>query len=413
MAADIPSDLFPEILSRLPVEPLLRFRSISKSLKSIIDSHNFTNLHLKNSNNFYLILNHNTDLYQLDFPNLTAAAILPLKHPFKEYLSLLGSCNGLIYISDDEYEPAALWNPIIRKHQYIPYLTLDHPYGRNQRVFHGFGFDPFTDDYKLIKIFSCIDMINRILNSHVRLFSSKTNSWKVLPHMLFAAFSAPGPGVLVGHSLHWVVVRIPTQKCVRSVFIVAFNLSQEIFNEVPLPDQIPFSEVTIDVSLLGECLCMTVRYQTINKVHTVDIWVMKEYGFRDSWCKLFTLDEPSFGTPFSTLKPLAYNSSSNTSKVLLQVQTLKPLKKDMLQYDGRKLFWFDLKTEKLTCVPGIPNFHQAMIYVGSLLPPSLPIDDNYNNYYRKKEKPQVEMQTKTQEKVGTSCCLFEFFVFVF
>jgi hypothetical protein len=140
---------------------------------------------------------------------------------------------------------------------------------------------------------------------------------------------------------------------------------------------------------------------------------MKEYGFRDSWCKLFTLDEPSFGTPFSTLKPLAYNSSSNTSKVLLQVQTLKPLKKDMLQYDGRKLFWFDLKTEKLTCVPGIPNFHQAMIYVGSLLPPSLPIDDNYNNYYRKKEKPQVEMQTKTQEKVGTSCCLFEFCVFVF
>ncbi|WJX29714.1 hypothetical protein P8452_18323 [Trifolium repens] len=71
MAADIPSDLFPEILSRLPVEPLLRFRSISKSLKSIIDSHNFTNLHLKNSNNFYLILNHNSDLYQLDFPNLT------------------------------------------------------------------------------------------------------------------------------------------------------------------------------------------------------------------------------------------------------------------------------------------------------------------------------------------------------
>jgi hypothetical protein len=214
--------------------------------------------------------------------------------------------------------------------------------------------------------------------------------------MPFAAFSAPDLGVFVGNSLHWVVFRIP-QKGARSMFIVAFNLSQEIFNEVPLPE-IHYDIFEINVSLLGECLCMTVGYQT-NKVDTADIWVMKEYGFRDSWCKLFTLDESCFGAPFLTLKPLAY--SSNRSKVLLQVQTLKPLanssnrSKVLLQKDRRKLFWFDLKSEKLTCVPGIPNFDEAMIYVGSLLPPSLPID----NYNYRKEKPQVEMQKKTQEKV--------------
>jgi len=45
--ADLPSNLFTEILSRLPVQSLIRFQSTSKSLKSLIDSHNFTNLYLK------------------------------------------------------------------------------------------------------------------------------------------------------------------------------------------------------------------------------------------------------------------------------------------------------------------------------------------------------------------------------
>jgi len=81
--ANLLSDLFTEILSRLPVQTLLRFRSISKSLKSLIDSHSFTNLHLKNSLNSDLVLCCNSEFYQIDFPNLTTT--VSLNHPLKPF----------------------------------------------------------------------------------------------------------------------------------------------------------------------------------------------------------------------------------------------------------------------------------------------------------------------------------------
>jgi len=100
----------------------------------------------------------------------------------------------------------------------------------------------------------------------------------------------------------------------------------------------------IGVAVLEGCLCMTVNYQTVK----IDVWVMKEYGCRDSWCKLFTLAESCF-----TLRLLDY--SSDGSMVLLQV-------------DHEKLFWYDLKSEQVSCVEGIPNFDQAMLCVEVLYP---------------------------------------------
>jgi len=141
--------------------------------------------------------------------------------------------------------------------------------------------------------------------------------------------------------------------------IVAFNLTQEIFNEVPLSEiRVTTNErYSIDVSLLGECLCMIVSYQTLNYETTkVDVWVMKEYGLKDSWCKLFTLGQWNFHTPLIPLKPLGY--SSNRSKVLLEIY--------------HNLFWYDLNGENVTCVVEIPKFHESVLCVWSLLQPSLP-----------------------------------------
>jgi F-box interacting protein len=380
--ADVPSELFIDILSRLPVQSLLRFRSISKSLRSFIDSHTFTKHYLKNSLGIKIILRHNYDLYQLDFSNLTTHVkiSIPLNiNLFNPKIDLLGgSCNGPRCISNCVSE-IAFWNPNIRKHRVIPYL----PIPRNESDFHlskcvhGFGFDQSSRDYKLVRL-SFFEGIRYIMfKTQVRLFSSKTNSWKALPNIPYALYSTQPVGVFVENSLHWVVTRNRSQPCL----IVAFNLTQEVFNEVPLPEIQRADDVKgiqIDVSLLGECLCMTVNHVSVkhymqHHIAKVEVWVMEKYGLRDSWCKLFTFEDSCFNKPLRSLKPLCY--SSDRSKVLLEIKG-KDSWRD-LNRDGKKLFWYDLKSEEVTCVTGIPNFNETMIYVGTLLPPSLPID-NYN-----------------------------------
>ncbi|KEH37093.1 F-box protein interaction domain protein [Medicago truncatula] len=367
MAGDVlPMEIISEIFSRLHPQSLLRFRSTSESLKSIIDSHNFTNLHLRNSDNFNLILRHNTNLYQLHFPNLTTAAI-PLNHPlfYTNRIALFGSCNGLLCISSNN--EIAFWNPNTRKHRIIPHLLIPFPQSDINIHFaltiHGFGFDPFSSDYKLIRISWFVDLHNRTFDSYVRLFTSKTNSWKVLPNIEYALCHVNTMGVFVENSssLHWKMTRRYDK--FQPLLIVAFNLTLEVFNEVPFPHEIGGGEeVTnsasfeIDVAVLGGCLCLTVNHHT-----KIDIWVMKEYGCRDSWCKLFTLMESCFVLPLKSLSPLGYSSDG---------------KKVLLDLNHKKLVWYDLKSEQFSYVDGIPKFDEAMICVGSLVPPSFPVDNS-------------------------------------
>jgi F-box interacting protein len=362
--ADLPPEILTGILSTLPAQSLLRFRSTSKSLQSLIDSHNFIKLHLKNSLNHSLILQHKSNLYQFnDFPNLTTSIKLNL--PFEgsnNFISLLGSCNGLLCIfSNGEI---AFWNPNIRKHRIIPDLPIPipDPSESNSIPFcfcvRGFGFDPLTDDYKLLRICCFFELQHSTSESHVSLFSSKGSSWKKLPSIPYDLYYYRKMGVFVENSLHWIM----TQKLdpLQPRVIVAFNLTLEIFAEVPFPEigeEVNSESFEIDVEVLGGCLCMIVNYHTTK----IDVWEMKEYGCRDSWCKLFTLTESCFTLPLKSLRLVGY--SSDGSMVLLEV-------------DCEKLFWYDRKSERVSYVEEIPSLNDAMICVGSLVPPSFPWKEN-------------------------------------
>jgi len=108
-------------------------------------------------------------------------------------------------------------------------------------------------------------------------------------------------GVFVDNSLHWIMTR--KLDGLQPCLIVAFNLTLEIFNEVPLPDElgeeVNGKKFEIRVAVLGGCLCMIVHYETTK----VDVWVMNEYGSRDSWCKFFTLVKSFLDLPLKSLRP--------------------------------------------------------------------------------------------------------------
>ncbi|GFS30739.1 hypothetical protein Acr_00g0013690 [Actinidia rufa] len=151
-------ELIVENLVKLPVKSLLRFRCISKSWYSMITYPGFIAKHLDHNKEEE---NGRLCVFNCDFDARRCAfAVYPdktLTVPLFEYIGglklkylahVLGPCNGIFCLINPHHRQA-LWNPAIREFRNLPPRTIsdDIHYTSKGEVF-GFGFDPFTNDYK-------------------------------------------------------------------------------------------------------------------------------------------------------------------------------------------------------------------------------------------------------------------------
>ncbi|GMY36709.1 F-box protein CPR1-like [Fagus crenata] len=352
--ANLPSEVLTEILSRVPAKPLIKFRSISKSWLSLIDSWLFIHLHLKNSI-VSLILRRESELYSISLESLNV--VVELAHPLMCYsnqIRVLGSANGLLCISNVA-EDIAFWNPTIKKHKVLPFLPVDRPVGDTTISMcgaraYGFGYDSVHDDYKLVRISQFIGFDGEGFVSEVKVFSLRANEWRKVEEMRYVLCYARRNATLACGALHWVVSN--KFEVTKGDQIVSFNLTAENFRELPLPEGLEHDKVMIDVGVLGENVCVTADYHGVR----VDVWVMKEYGVKASWYKLFTVahNVVGFGS-FEYLRPLAYSKSGEEV---------------LLEQDGKRLVWYDWKRNEVKNVkiPGMPDSFEAEICLGSLVP---------------------------------------------
>uniref|UniRef100_A0A7C9CTK0 F-box associated beta-propeller type 1 domain-containing protein n=1 Tax=Opuntia streptacantha TaxID=393608 RepID=A0A7C9CTK0_OPUST len=121
------------------------------------------------------------------------------------------------------------------------------------------------------------------LQMFVNVYSLKSGSWKEDECLSYdTAIYYVTPGVFVDGCIHCLTVTYTDHKpC-----IVAFNLRDEKFSEVPLP-----SSAVINKSRSCRLAVVDGRLCIFNGTRT-DVWVMKQYGVNaDPWCKL-TIDDP-------------------------------------------------------------------------------------------------------------------------
>ncbi|XP_057416459.1 F-box protein CPR1-like [Lotus japonicus] len=365
MADHLPSEVITDILCRVPANSLLRFRSISKWWRSLIDSTHFIFLHLHKTTYSFLILRQHSHLYRIDLDSPNQA--VEIDHPLMCYsnrIKILGSCNGLLCICNIA-DDIALWNPTLRKHRILPSEPLNRNKTPEENInnnttfcaahVHGFGYDSFSGDYKLVSISYFVDLQRGTFDSKVKLFSLRMDSWKSLPSLPYALCCARTMGVFVGGALHWVVTRKlePDQPDL----VVAFDLRLESFKEVELPETVK-GNFDMNVALLGGCLSVTEnRGVTEMGMGGFDVWVLKVYGSRDSWCKLLTVAQLC---EVKNLRPLAYSRNGDGDKVLME-------------QDRSKLCWYDLKNGDVSCarISGLPSLIEGIVCVGSLVPPKL------------------------------------------
>ncbi|KAG5549753.1 hypothetical protein RHGRI_014903 [Rhododendron griersonianum] len=207
----------------------------------------------------------------------------PIKIPHRYWFGdlFVGCCDGLVCIAIER--EVCIWNPSTRKSKSLPSDgTSCHYLAR-----YGFGYDDTIDDYKVVGFFG--DVSKGRYEVEVKVYTLRSDSWKKIggfPHNLS---TLNGLGTFVNGALHWIV----TMK--SNMIIVSLDLAKETFAEVLQPDYRD-GHWYETLFVLNGCLGMLCGNNAC-----ADIWVMEQYGIRESWTNLVVIPRVPYlsGYPYS------------------------------------------------------------------------------------------------------------------
>ncbi|XP_058201547.1 F-box/kelch-repeat protein At3g06240-like [Rhododendron vialii] len=143
-----------------------------------------------------------------------------------------------------------LWNPASRecKTSHNPFGTQSSSLGHGHRSVCGVGYDPFTDNYKVVMLTS---YYTEPSSSSV-VYSLKTNAWRRIQDIHYALAASPCGGIL-----KWV-----------SPF--PFELS------LPTCPDDSENDTYYTLEVLGDRLCLVFSHRH----DQVQAWMMEDYGVR-------------------------------------------------------------------------------------------------------------------------------------
>lgn len=355
----IPEELIMEIFLRVPAKSLLRFRCLSKSWRAQIDSPKFIRMHsdqsAKRGSTGDIIIVKDSEVYSLDFDTRDSCTAKKLiKFPCQA-LDLdtqlqVSCCRGILCLSNlsrdrrdfsgrDESFTWLNLNPSTGTGRYCSRKVLcNAENGQGLVLFRALtnnyffvGYDHLNDDFKVVRLVQYIG-----LNKHryvFTIYSLRTKSWKEVEAFPFFNCKADSGVFIDGtNAMHWIVSKTTGDNNGDS--ITALNFETERFSVVPFPDSDHDGD-KLGVAGLGSFEGRLYLCQSWARSGII-VWVMKEYGIKDSWTKLILL-ENSYGF----LKPLAYSESGRQLLVVL---------------DDEEMHWYHLQEKSLTrvTVSGLP-----------------------------------------------------------
>ena len=330
----VPLELINSILSRLPVNALIRFLCVSKEWTALINSSNFIKKHLNHSietnSDRTLILkeifvNPPSQSRWFSVPysdNDQLGKAVQIYQPLHNW-EILDYCHGLVcltfYNRYEEKEDVAIWNPLIRKCRKLPNEPIDKPSGSlyYSCSSFGFGYDPSNDDYKLMRIAQFFEGGLREF-FEVKVYSLKSQRWKKIEKHLPIKEICSAQSVSLNGAFHWIVEQDDGLES-----ILAFDFANEKFRLYRKPS----NEDLASLEVLGGCLCFIECCPEIPTYN--DFWLMKEYGDESSWTRIYKIESDAVLWNIDYFKPLLF--SKNGQKVLME---------------GVSLIWYDIKNKR-------------------------------------------------------------------
>ncbi|XP_061372507.1 F-box/kelch-repeat protein At3g23880-like [Gastrolobium bilobum] len=294
----LPGDLIEEILLRLPVKSLLRFKCVCKSWLALISNPQFAKSHYDIAaapTHRLLVKPYHagySDFIGIEAPlhcdSALACLTLPQSSliPSVGYLRILGSCRGFIILKCVENDDLILWNPSTGARKTISCSA-------RRICLYGFGYDPSTDDYLLV----IATKSSNIFKTQMEFFSLKTNSWNKVKGINFPCTDIGDAGdigvrfrsgLLLNGAFHWLAA---PKDILKDGVIIAFDLIKRSLSEIPLPrDFTGYGHTSIfefcHLMVIGGCLGLGCSRGVC--------WVMKEYKVQLSWTKSIVSSNRSF-----------------------------------------------------------------------------------------------------------------------
>ncbi|KAK4348639.1 hypothetical protein RND71_031394 [Anisodus tanguticus] len=322
----LPLEVVTEILVRLPVKSLLQFRCVSKSWLALISTPQFVKTHLnlsvsnKDNTHHMLMLHQDNNLKVCSIRSIfyendeSVDDVSDFYYPKKCPFEVVGSFKGLICLMNGP-EKFLLWNPSIRKFREVTTFT-DGPMCGGHHMY-GFGYDELHDDYKIVRIFYakkggyCCDI-----------YSFNSDSCRGIDDFQGEVLMDSDSGKLVSGKLHWVPAGGPFS-C-NDKDIVYIDLADEKWGKLEQP-YYGEGKFRLNLGVLGSHLSMFCSYRlkgddpgifcSYQRTCT-DVWVMKEYGVKESWARLHTIKFPLSISREPVLSPMF--CKSNKGEILLE-----------------------------------------------------------------------------------------------
>ncbi|KAG5554341.1 hypothetical protein RHGRI_012008 [Rhododendron griersonianum] len=309
---EIPEEIIvEEIMWRLPVKPLARFRSVCKTLNSTIASDpKFSILQLKNSsairtpfdrqrvllwdcrdcssafflekkNHQLLTTNNSSSEFAIEKIN-TCPIKVNNKGCSSPTYSIVASCDGLVCILHRMTKSILFWNPLTGETKRV----ADPP----TRIFrfsncrtYGLGYDSSADDYKLVWINLGFENIETGVPepNEVGIFSLRTNSWRRIQDFPTTKLCSLEPGVFINGALYWTGFSKDSPD--HSYKVVSFCLEKEKYTLLDIPAiDFPLRVFHIGIQVLGDKLAV---YYPSNVDGSYHLFFLNLCDHGESWTK--------------------------------------------------------------------------------------------------------------------------------
>ncbi|KAI8557008.1 hypothetical protein RHMOL_Rhmol05G0300500 [Rhododendron molle] len=313
----LPLEITTEILSRLPVKSLLRFKSVCKTWYDLIKTPDFFSKHLLQTHSTSLLVTnynrktqehtmslvfndgfHSNGPISLDFPFLNRMPSLRSgEYSREDYFYIGGICNGLVCISLSPFGyPLILCNPATRQFQEIPnskWKWLDD-HVEIKQVSFGFGYNPSGNDYKLIRIVLYSSLTEED-SFKADVYVMRTGTWREIDADKVSVFLGEkdnlgrlGSYVLIDEFcasavlngvFYWTACVMSTnEECVMS-----FDMGDEVFRRIRMPVCLDGTrdETNWWIRELKDKLALVINSDD----RRFDVWVLNED--QSSWTNQF------------------------------------------------------------------------------------------------------------------------------